>query len=89
MGFFFVMRGATAFPIITLWLISVTMEIGVLIQSAPKPKCSLFTTPIMLQIKFDCNWPMVSVMFENVKVAISAGLNVAVFADISTLSCFH
>ena len=48
-------RDDALFPIITLWELFVAMETRVLIWSAPK--CSLFPTPMMLQIKFDCNRP--------------------------------
>ena len=36
---------------------SVAMETRVLIQSGSKTLCSLSPTQIMLQMKFDFNWP--------------------------------
>ena len=37
--------------------VSVAMETGVLIQSAPKPYVDFPHTPVMLYIKFDQDWP--------------------------------
>ena len=44
-------------PIISQWGLSVAMETGVLIQSAPKPYAVFPPTPVMLHIKFDQDWP--------------------------------
>ena len=38
-----------------LWKLYVAMETRVLIKSGPKPKAA--PTPMMIQIKFDCNLP--------------------------------
>ena len=43
------------FPIVSLWELSVAMETRALIRPGPKPS-NLSPTPMMLLIKFDCNW---------------------------------
>ena len=45
--------GDIILPIISQWGLSVVMDTRVLIQSAPKP----YAAPMMLQIKFDQDWP--------------------------------
>ena len=44
-------------PIISEWELSVAMATIVLMESAPKPKSILFPIPLMLDIKFDQDWP--------------------------------
>ena len=42
-------------PTITLWQLSVSMETRVLIRSSPKSLASFSLSPMMLQLKFDCD----------------------------------
>ena len=49
--------GITFSPNITLWELSVAMETRVLISPGLKPRAAFPLTPIMLQIKFDCDLP--------------------------------
>ena len=47
------------FPIVSLWELSAAMETRVLIRFGPKPNATLYLslTYMMLQVKFDRNWP--------------------------------
>ena len=49
--------GDIVYPIISQWGLSVAMETRVLIQYAPKPYAAFPPTRVMLNIKFDQDWP--------------------------------